>query len=100
MSATTGLLTLTVEDIRSISNYIHWIPMTRGYHHDYINEKYPGWNWNELLSALDRAGLIKPHNDGHECERLMQGFCTKPNIYQVVIARMKGGVKVATIIPT
>jgi len=72
-------LVLTVDEIRDITQYAHWIPIVRGYHHDFIEERYPGWSWNQFLPVLHKAKLLRQHKDGHECVRLRMGICMKPN---------------------
>ena len=90
-------LLLTVDEIREISHFAHWIPITRGYHHEFLEVHYPGWNWNDFLPVLDDAGVIRNHKDGHECIRLRQGICMTTGITSVELGRNRGQVRVIRI---
>jgi hypothetical protein len=83
-------LVLTVEQIREISNYAHWIPITRGYHRELLETKYPGWDWNDFLPILDDAGLIRRHEEGHQCQRLMMGLCINAGVETVTFTKKNG----------
>lgn len=90
-------LVLTVDEIRDITQYAHWIPIVRGYHHDFIEERYPGWSWNQFLPVLHKAKLLRQHKDGHDCIRLRMGTCMKPGIRTVELTRGKKVTKVTAI---
>jgi hypothetical protein len=83
-------LVLSVEQIREISNYAHWIPITRGYHVEFLEKHYPGWDWNDFLPVLDDAGLILRHEEGHECQRLLQGICLPLGISKLTFTHENG----------
>ena len=91
-------LMLNIEEIRTISNYAHWIHIVRGYHHDFLNEHYPGWGWNDFLPVLDAADLIGRHEEGHACVRLMQGICMRPGVAFVELDRTAGTACVSRVI--
>jgi hypothetical protein len=83
-------LTLSVSQISEISNFAHWIPITRSYHHDFLEKNYPGWDWNDLLPVLLEADLVAPHIDGHECKRLRLGLCITPSITSIELTLIDG----------
>jgi hypothetical protein len=83
-------LTLKVKQIREISNYSHWIPITRGYHREFLEENFPGWDWNDLLPVLLDAGLVNTHIEEHDCTRLMMGLCLLPKSAAVELTLEKG----------
>jgi hypothetical protein len=88
-------LVLTVDEIRDITQYAHWIPIVRGYHHDFIEKRYPGWTWNQFLPVLQRAKLIQTHQEGHECLRLRMGICIKPHLTEFTFICKRGGTLVS-----
>ena len=90
-------LVLNVEEIRNISQYAHWIPITRGYHRDFLESNYPGWDWNDFLPVLDEAGVISNHKEGHECVRLRMGICMSPGIISVELEQGERAARVIGI---
>lgn len=90
-------LLLSIEEITEISNFAHWIPITRGYHHDHLAEHYPGWEWNDFLPVLHKARLIRTHIDGHACTPLRQGICIRPDVIAVELIQGKKGTKVSRV---
>ena len=91
-------LRLSVEDITDIANYAHWIPITRGYHEDFIAERYPGWDWNDFLPVLNKAKLIRPHVEGHNCILLRQGICIRADVKAVELLQRGRGTKVSHVL--
>jgi hypothetical protein len=49
---------LSVEDLKILANYAHWIPVIHGYTNQFMKETYPGWNWNDLIPKLIKNGSI------------------------------------------
>ena len=90
-------LRLSVDEIREITGYAHWIPIVRGYHHEFIQSRYPGWVWNQFLPVLDREGLIGKHIEGHACIRLRLGICMRPGIQFIELAVQRGRTRVTRI---
>lgn len=90
-------LVLTVDEIRDITHYAHWIPIVRGYHHEFIEKRYPGWSWNQLLPVMFRAKILRPHKEGHECVRLRMGICIISKVRNVEIAQYASGAKVTAV---
>lgn len=48
----------TREELDGLLHYAHFIPVSRGFHDDYVAEHYPGWTWNELIYILRTAGVV------------------------------------------
>lgn len=90
-------LTLSVSQLSEISNFAHWIPITRGYHQDFLEKKYPGWDWNDLLPVLLEAKLVSPHSEGHECTRLRLGLCISPMITSIELTLTDGVSRVTEV---
>ena len=83
-------LTLDVEAIRELSNYAHWIPMVHGYTRDFMDRKYPGWQWNDLVPKMLAKGLLTtaPQENG---VKLWQGLWLTSGITKVIVSRKSSG---------
>ena len=90
-------LVLDVEKIRELAHYYHWIPITRGYHHEYVRETYPGWSWMDLLPRLMNAGYVFPRGKYENEQKLRQGLSLAGGITAIEFRRSPNG-KVRLII--
>lgn len=90
-------LLLSVDAIRDLAHYYHWIPITRGYHDDYVRETYPGWCWNELLPRLMNAGYVFPRGKSENEQYLRQGLSLIGGITAIEFRKSPAG-KVRLII--
>ena len=82
-------LTLTVEEILFLSNYAHWIPVTKGITDEYMQENYPGWKWNDLIPKMLKQGIITFSPEPADI-KLMQGLWLKSGIKVVKASKDKG----------
>lgn len=48
----------TGQQISDLLKYGHIIPISKGYTKNYVAEKFPGWNWNELMAVWRAAGIV------------------------------------------
>ena len=81
---------LSVEDIRDITRYAHYIPITRGFHHEFLRKRFPGWSWNSFLPRFHGAKIVKHHDqhgDEFQCQRLVMGLCLRADIVAVRVTR-------------
>ena len=69
----TKSLFLTVDMLREISNYGHWIPICNGYTDEYFQENFPGWRWNDLIPKLLKQGIVT-WSPGPDDQKLNQGL--------------------------
>lgn len=90
MSNNNSLL-LTLNEIRDLALYHHWIPITRGYHHDYVRETYPGWSWLDLLPRLMNAGYVFPQGKSEYEQYLKQGLSLACGITAIEFRRSPAG---------
>ena len=51
-------LTLTRYDIDRIMHFAHFIPVKKGLHQKHIDDKYPGWTWNQMVRLLRDTGVL------------------------------------------
>jgi hypothetical protein len=90
-------LLLSIEDIRAITRYNHYIPIMRQYHHAFITERFPGWSWNQLLPRLQGAKIVRTHAECSDCVRLAMGLCIDPTIEAVWIKSNPSGLRIKTV---
>ena len=90
------ILTLDVEAIRELSNYAHWIPMVRGYTRDFMERKYPGWEWNELIPRMLSKGIIRTEPQADDV-KLWQGLWLKDDTDQVLVTKSSGRISFRTL---
>lgn len=48
----------TRAEIDRLLHYGHAIPISHGFTAEYVSGNYPGWSWNQLISALTAAGVL------------------------------------------
>jgi hypothetical protein len=87
-------LRLDVESLRTISGYAHWIPITKGLHLEYFRRNYPGWEWNHIIPALIKKGVVKTHSKDPNQQKLSQGLSIPQDVECVVIKRSKHGSRI------
>ena len=76
------VLILDVDQIRLLTNYCHWIPVIHGYTAKFVEETYPGWNWNDLIPKMIKQGLITIEPCKNDV-KLWQGLWLKADITEV-----------------
>jgi hypothetical protein len=91
-------LTLTVDELRELSNFSHWIPITRGFHHKYMAEKYPGWEWNQLIPRLIKGGYISKSDNQPGRVKLMQGLSISEDVKAIEFKAQSDGSVVVKVI--
>ena len=79
-------LTLTVDELRELSNFSHWIPITRGFHHKYMAEKYPGWEWNDFVPRLLHEKVLTL-KEAKNSIKLFQGLFISSDIQSIEFTR-------------
>ena len=88
-------LTLDVEALRKIAGYAHWIPITRGIYKDFLHRNYPGWEWNQIIPALIKKGIVKVHTKDPEFQLLRQGLYISREIEAVTLWIRNGKTQIA-----
>jgi hypothetical protein len=88
-------LTLDIEDLRGICNYVHWIPMIRGLHREFFQAKYPGWDWNDVIPVLFNRRIVVPNSEDPNLMKLCQGLSISREITSVTLVKGGGRVKVS-----
>lgn len=88
-------LTLDVEALRKIAGYAHWIPITRGIYKDFLQRNYSGWEWNQIIPALIKKGIVKVHTKDPEFQLLSQGLYISREIEAVTLWIRNGKTQIA-----
>jgi len=89
------MLTLDIEELRGICNYVHWIPIIRGLHREFFQTKYPGWEWNDVIPVLFNRRIVVPNSEDPNLRKLSQGLSISREITSVTLVRNGGRIKVS-----
>jgi len=80
------VLRLEIEAIRELANYAHWIPMVRGYTREFMDRRYPDWEWNDLIPKMLSRGIISTEQSDGDT-KLWQGLWLKAGVSAVVVTK-------------
>ena len=58
MDSERSAIYLDAKDAHALAHYGHIIPAAKGLTRRAVTENYPGWEWNEIVPVLRRAGLL------------------------------------------
>ena len=50
---------LSAKQIKELIHYRHLIPMSRGRTQKYVEENFPGWEWNDIVPVLIEKNILK-----------------------------------------
>jgi len=50
---------LSAKQIKELIHYGHLIPMSRGITQKYVEENFPGWEWNDIVPVLIKKNILK-----------------------------------------
>lgn len=93
----TNAITLSIEDLRGVCNYAHWIPITQGLYKPYFKEHFPGWRWNNFLPKLMDAKVAVRFVEGAGLVHLGQGIGISQEIVAVEFRRANGKIALTPI---
>ena len=79
------ILVLTVGDLLKIASYAHWIPITQGLYKDFFNRNFPGWEWNQIIPALIKRGIIEINSHDSGQRKLSQGLYISSEVRKITI---------------
>ena len=89
----TSELRLDVEALTMIAGYAHWIPITQGLHLDFFQENYPGWEWNQIIPALIKNGVLALNSRAPNQRALPQGLSISVSVSSLWISALTGEIK-------
>ena len=78
-------LELSVEELRKLASYAHWIPMTRGLYKPYLEKNFPGWEWNQIIPALIKTKILLLNSKDPRHRALSHGLYIAREITRVRI---------------
>ena len=85
---------LSIESLRGITNYAHWIPITQGLHLSYFDKHFPGWEWNDFVPRLIEEKILFLNGDPENSISLSQGLFILRNVDSIEFIPSRGSVKI------
>ena len=86
---------LDIEDLRKLSGYAHWIPITRGLYKDFFDKRYPFWEWNQIIPELIKSKVLVPNSSETKHLALSQNLYIARDIQGVSIQIRDGKVEIS-----
>ena len=88
---------MDLEALESITNYCHYIPITRGLHLEFFAENYPGWDWNDFVPVLLKKGILVRDSQDPKFIKLRQGFYIAKDVAFIEFTPDRNGVSIRVI---
>jgi hypothetical protein len=85
---------LSIESLRGITNYAHWIPITQGLHLSYFDKHFPGWEWNDFVPRLIEEKILFFNGDPDNSISLSQGLFILKNVDSIEFIPSREAVKI------
>jgi len=86
---------LDIEDLRKLSGYAHWIPITRGLYRDFFVKRYSFWEWNQIIPELIKSKVLVLHPSETKHLALSQNLYIARDIQGVSIQITDGKVDIS-----
>ena len=80
--------------LRDVCGYAHWIPILKGLHLEFFEEKFPGWEWNDFVPKLLKKKILVIGNPDGAHIKLSQGLFISPDISSIDFIPDKSGSKI------
>ena len=90
---------LDIEDLQKLSEYAHWIPITRGLYRDFFDKRYPFWEWNQIIPELIKSKVLAVHSNETQHLALSQNLYISRDIQGVSIQLKDGKVEISIKMP-
>lgn len=87
-------VTISVNQLRDICAYAHWMPILNGLHLDFFEKNYPGWEWNDFVPKLVRKGILRVNVADLGYTKMSQGLFVAPNIESIDFNPGQRGVQI------
>jgi hypothetical protein len=81
----TSVLNLDVEALRMLTGFCHWIPAVNGRQAQFVQERYPGWEWNQIIPVLIRKNVLVINAKEPKYQLLSQGLYIAPEIESLTL---------------
>jgi hypothetical protein len=85
---------LSIESLRGITNYAHWIPITQGLYLSYFDKHFPGWEWNDFVPRLIEEKILFFNGDPDNSISLSQGLFILKNVDSIEFIPSREAVKI------
>jgi len=76
-------VSLDISTLRTLTGYAHWIPVLGGYYKEFFKEKFPGWEWNQIIPELLKAKVLIRVAENSNYRELSMGLYIHQEIKQV-----------------
>jgi hypothetical protein len=86
---------LDIEDLRKLSGYAHWIPITHGLYRNFFVKRYPFWEWNQIIPELIQSKVLVLHSSETKHLALSQNLYIARDIQGVSIQIRDGKVEIS-----
>jgi hypothetical protein len=87
-------VSMTVDQLRDVCAYAHWIPITQGLYKEFFEQNYPGWEWNDFVPKLVRKGILGVNAAVLGYTKMSQGLFVAPNIESIDFKPSQRGVQI------
>ena len=87
-------VSMSVDQLRDVCAYAHWIPITQELHKEFFEQNYPGWEWNDFVPKLVRKGILRVNAADLGCTKMSQGLFVAPNIESIDFTPGQQGVQI------
>ncbi len=88
-------VTISVNQLRDICAYAHWIPILNGLQLKFFEENYPGWEWNDFVPKLLRKGILRVGAEDLGYTKLKLGLFVAPEVSEIEFIPGHRSVKIA-----
>ena len=85
---------MSVDQLRDVCGFAHWIPILNGLHLEFFEQNYPGWQWNDFVPRLLRKGILRVNAADLGYLKMSQGLFVAPNVESIDFIPGEWGVKV------
>ena len=87
-------VSMTVDQLRDVSAYAHWMPILNGLHLEFFQHSFPGWEWNDFVPKLLRKGILRVGAEDLGYTKLKMGLFVAPDICDIHFIPGHHGVKI------
>lgn len=85
-------LTLSIDALRKVAGYAHWISVLKGFHQSYLTQEYPGWDWNQIIPQLIKEKVVEVNSMSSSSLYLANGLSICLDVTSVTITISDKGI--------
>lgn len=87
-------VTMSVDQLRDVCGFAHWIPILNGLHLEFFEHNYPGWQWNDFVPRLLRKEILRVSAEDLGYTKLKFGLYVAPDVSAIDFIPNARGVRV------